>query len=72
MRPLLACLRPLWAVFLELHRPASEFSAGGITHADIAAWQSNHGVRLNGWEIDTLFQLATVMRRKPQRPDWGD
>lgn len=46
----------LWLAFCELSssRPAGGFSYAAIPPSEVLAWQSLHGVRLTGWEIDTL------------------
>lgn len=42
----------LWQVFNTLGRP--------VTQQEIAAWQTNHRVRLSSWEIDTLLAIDQV------------
>lgn len=66
----------LWDAFAELGaaRPAG-LSAGAIPHSEIEAWQRLYGVRLSGWEVDTikamdraaLQAMADAAPKTPQR-----
>ncbi|HYF17689.1 MAG TPA: hypothetical protein VEA40_07440 [Ramlibacter sp.] len=58
--PLPVGSRFLWDAFCDLRRAPGDFTGGGISQQDIAAWMSNYGVRLNPWELDTLLWLDTV------------
>lgn len=49
----------LWDTFAALSaaRPSGMGGAAAIPPSEIAAWQALHGVRLTGWEIDTLCAM---------------
>jgi hypothetical protein len=49
----------LWDAFaaLSTSRPAGMGGASAVPPSEIAAWQQLHGVRLTGWEIDTLCAM---------------
>jgi hypothetical protein len=48
----------LWHAFAELGsaRPAG-MGLGAIPPSEIAAWQTLNGVRLTGWELETLMAM---------------
>ncbi len=48
--------RDLWRIFQSLGRAPSMSGISPISQQEIAAWQSNHGVRLTPWELDMLSE----------------
>lgn len=48
----------LWAVFNEMGCPSGDFAF--ISQQEIAAWQTNHRIRLTGWELGTLRALDNI------------
>lgn len=48
----------VWSAFIQLSRTRPQgMEAGGITFAEIEAWQRLTGVALSPWELDTLVEL---------------
>lgn len=45
----------LWEAFVSLS--ASRQAEGGIPVSEVLAWQQLHGVRLSGWDVDTLCAM---------------
>lgn len=47
----------LWDTFLALR------AGGAVTHAEMAAWEQIHRVRLAPWEAETLLCMDGAVRR---------
>ncbi|MGQ5524253.1 phage tail assembly chaperone [Chitinimonas sp. PSY-7] len=59
-----ACVQSLYDTYFQLRNAASStgFGPPAISLADIVAWQQLFGVRLNGWEIETLLEMDRAAR----------
>lgn len=54
----------IWDAFCELlgSRQMGMGAPGGIAQSEIAAWQSNTGIRLRPWEVETICRMDAAAR----------
>ena len=54
-------------------RSSNGFGLDPITHAELAAWQYLHRVRLTPWEVDTVLQMdraaLVALQAETQAPE---